>query len=80
MTRPDQPIALQAYEALADAYAAHIDTKPHNAYHERPATPSLLPDVKGLRVLDAGPVSTANGLCSMAPKLSGCTQARAWWN
>ncbi len=48
------PIALEAYEALADAYAALIDTKPHNAYYERPATLSLLPDVNGRRVLDAG--------------------------
>lgn len=51
---PDKPIALDAYETLAEAYAAVIDTKPHNAYYERPATLSLLPDVKGKRVLDAG--------------------------
>jgi len=51
---PDRPIALDAYEQLADAYAAHIDTKPHNAYYDRPATLSLLPDVRGMRVLDAG--------------------------
>jgi SAM-dependent methyltransferase len=50
----DKPIALDAYEALAEAYAAVIDTKPHNAYYERPATLSLLPEVKGKRVLDAG--------------------------
>lgn len=49
-----KPIALDAYEALAEAYAAVIDVKPHNAYCERPATLSLLPDVKGKRVLDAG--------------------------
>ena len=48
------PIALAAYEALAEAYASRIDTKPHNAYYERPATLSLLPEVKGKRVLDAG--------------------------
>jgi SAM-dependent methyltransferase len=48
------PIALDAYEALAEAYAARVDTKPHNAYYERPATLSLLPDVAGKRVLDAG--------------------------
>lgn len=52
MTEP--PIALEAYEQLAAAYAARIDTKPHNAYCERPATLSLLPDVAGARVLDAG--------------------------
>jgi len=50
----DKPIAFDAYEKLADAYAAKIDTKPHNAYLERPATLSLLPEVKGKRVLDAG--------------------------
>ena len=49
----DKPIALDAYEILAKAYASVIDTKPHNAYYERPATLSLLPDVKGRRVLDA---------------------------
>jgi len=39
---------------MAEAYAARVDTKPHNAYYERPATLSLLPDVMGKRVLDAG--------------------------
>jgi ubiquinone/menaquinone biosynthesis C-methylase UbiE len=48
------PLALHAYEQLADAYAAKIDTKAHNAYYERPATLSLLPDVSGLTILDAG--------------------------
>jgi SAM-dependent methyltransferase len=48
-----KPIALDAYEILAEAYASVIDTKPHNAYYERPATLSLLPEVKGKRVLDA---------------------------
>ena len=51
---PSKPIALAAYEALAEDYAAAVDTKPHNAYYERPATLSLLPPVEGLRVLDAG--------------------------
>jgi SAM-dependent methyltransferase len=49
-----KPIALDAYESLAESYAARVDTKPENAYYERPATLSLLPDVKGLHVLDAG--------------------------
>jgi ubiquinone/menaquinone biosynthesis C-methylase UbiE len=49
-----QPIAQDAYSELAEAYAASVDTKPHNAYYERPATLSLLPDVKGKHVLDAG--------------------------
>jgi SAM-dependent methyltransferase len=49
-----QPIALEAYEKLADRYATMVGTKPHNAYYERPATLSLLPSVRGKRVLDAG--------------------------
>jgi SAM-dependent methyltransferase len=48
------PIALTAYETLAESFASRIDTKPHNAYYERPATLSLLPEVRGQRVLDAG--------------------------
>jgi SAM-dependent methyltransferase len=50
----EKPIAQRAYDALAEAYAALVDTKPHNAYYERPATLSLLPEVRGKRVLDAG--------------------------
>lgn len=51
---PDKPISLEAYETLAESYASVVDTKPHNALYERPATLSLLPDVHGRRVLDAG--------------------------
>jgi SAM-dependent methyltransferase len=50
----EKPVAQEAYTALAEAYAAFVDTKPHNAYYERPATLSLLPNVKGKSVLDAG--------------------------
>jgi SAM-dependent methyltransferase len=51
----EKPIAFDAYETLAEAYAAAVETKPHNAYYERPATLSLLPDsLRGQRVLDAG--------------------------
>jgi SAM-dependent methyltransferase len=49
-----KPIALRAYEELADRYAKLIDTKAHNALYERPATLSLLPEVAGKQVLDAG--------------------------
>ena len=52
--RKKKPIAQDAYNNLAEAYAAMVDTKAHNAYYERPATLSLLPDVSGKRVLDAG--------------------------
>lgn len=50
----DTPIALAAYEQLAEGFADRIETKPHNAYYERPATLALLGDVRGLHVLDAG--------------------------
>ena len=54
MKNQDQPRAYNAYQQLADAYADRIDTKPHNAYYDRPAIFSLLPDLVGKRVLDAG--------------------------
>ena len=44
----------RAYTALADAYAARIGTKAHNAFYERPATLTLVPEVAGKTVLDAG--------------------------
>jgi SAM-dependent methyltransferase len=49
----DEPIALEAYERLADAYAARVDTKAHNAYYEMPAMLTLMPEVQGLQALDA---------------------------
>jgi len=49
-----RPIAADAYDRLADAFAAWVDTKPHNAHYDRPAVLSLLPPVSGRRVLDAG--------------------------
>ena len=50
----DRPLAGDAYERLAAGYDREGDTKPSNAYLERPATRSLLPDVDGAAVLDAG--------------------------
>jgi ubiquinone/menaquinone biosynthesis C-methylase UbiE len=49
----NKPIALDGYEKMAKLFYEKSDTKPHNAYYERPATISLLPDVKGSNVLDA---------------------------
>ena len=49
-----EPLARRAYEELAESYAALAPSKPHNAYYERPATLSLLGEVGGRRVLDAG--------------------------
>ena len=52
--RKKKPIAQDAYNDLAEAYAALVDTKPHNAYYERPAMLSLLPEVNGKHILDVG--------------------------
>jgi 2-polyprenyl-3-methyl-5-hydroxy-6-metoxy-1,4-benzoquinol methylase len=54
MTRNEKPVALEAWEALAENYAARADTQFENVHIERPATLSLLPDVSGKRVLDVG--------------------------
>ena len=51
---PKHPVAHDAYEKLAAGYDREGDTKPANAYLERPATLSLLPDVAGACILDAG--------------------------
>lgn len=47
-------ISLDAYNNMAEYYYNHVDTKPYNAYYERPATISILPQVEGKSVLDAG--------------------------
>lgn len=46
-------VSFNSYEEMAEYYFKYVDTKPWNAYYERPATISLLPDVKGKKVLDA---------------------------
>jgi SAM-dependent methyltransferase len=43
-----------SYDAVADAYAAKVETAPYNALYERPAMLALLPPVGGRDVLDAG--------------------------
>ena len=50
----DNPIALETYEAFGSDYARAIETNAWNAGYERPSTVALLPDVRGLKVLDAG--------------------------
>ncbi|WP_257347072.1 class I SAM-dependent methyltransferase [Pseudalkalibacillus decolorationis] len=47
-------VSYDAFQKLADYYFRNVDEKPANADYERPGTLSLLPDVDGLRVLDAG--------------------------
>lgn len=51
---PEHPVAKQAYDSLAAGYDREGDTKLSNAYLERPAMLSLLSDIEGNRVLDAG--------------------------
>lgn len=47
-------VSFSSYEVMAEHYFKYVDTKPFNAYYERPATISLLPKVEGKKVLDAG--------------------------
>ncbi|WP_247002372.1 class I SAM-dependent DNA methyltransferase [Halosolutus gelatinilyticus] len=54
MASEDEPVAKAAYDELADTYADEVRTNPYNADLEFPATSSLVPDVDGKRVLDAG--------------------------
>lgn len=49
-----KPLGQRNYEQFASRYAKYALIKPHNAAYERPATLSLLPEVTGQRVLDAG--------------------------
>ena len=51
---PEKPVGQRSFEQFARRYASAEPTKPHNAYLNRPALFSLLPDVHGKRVLDAG--------------------------
>jgi len=67
---PTQSIGHTAYSSFAERYAAFAPTKPHNALYERPATMSLLGDVAGLHVLDAG---CGPGICSEHLARSGAT-------
>lgn len=50
----ENSISFDSYEKMAEYYFECVDTKPFNAYYERPATLSLIPDVAGKKVLDAG--------------------------
>lgn len=50
----EPPVAKEAYDRLASGFDREGDTKPSNAYLERPAILSLLPDIEKSCVLDAG--------------------------
>lgn len=54
MKNRSKPIALEAYEKLAQAYSNIAESKAENGYNEHPAMRSVVGDVIGLHVLDAG--------------------------
>lgn len=54
MSEYETPIALAAYELLADGYDAKAETKAENGFNEHPAMRACVGDVTGLAVLDAG--------------------------
>jgi 2-polyprenyl-3-methyl-5-hydroxy-6-metoxy-1,4-benzoquinol methylase len=68
--KSSQSIGRTAYSEFAERYAAVARTKAHNALYERPATMSLLGDVSGLCILDAG---CGPGICSEHLARSGAT-------
>ncbi|NJO84745.1 MAG: hypothetical protein HC828_19575 [Blastochloris sp.] len=81
----DQPKSLgeKNYEAFADRYVRIAETKGHNAYYDRPAVTSLLPDVNGLHVLDAGCGGGYYSDCfwrTARRTLRRWMSRRAWWN
>jgi ubiquinone/menaquinone biosynthesis C-methylase UbiE len=53
-TEKSEPLARLVYARFAERYASAAPTKPHNALYEQPATLSLLGEVKGTHILDAG--------------------------
>jgi len=42
-----------SYLEIGERYATEVDTRPWNAYYERPSVLSLLPDIDGKDILDA---------------------------
>jgi SAM-dependent methyltransferase len=47
-------VSVKSYDEMAKYYENYVDTKPYNAYYERPATLSLLPETKNKKILDVG--------------------------
>jgi SAM-dependent methyltransferase len=47
-------VSIKSYDEMAKYYENYVDTKPWNAYYERPAVLSLLPEIKNKKILDAG--------------------------
>jgi SAM-dependent methyltransferase len=47
-------VSIKSYDVMAKYYENYVDTKPWNSHYERPAVLSLLPEIKGKKILDAG--------------------------
>jgi SAM-dependent methyltransferase len=47
-------VSIKSYDEMAKYYENYVDTKPWNAYYERPAVLSLLPEIKNKKILDVG--------------------------
>jgi 2-polyprenyl-3-methyl-5-hydroxy-6-metoxy-1,4-benzoquinol methylase len=47
-------VSMKSYDEMAKYYENYVDTKPWDALYERPATLSLLLEVKGKKILDIG--------------------------
>ena len=54
MTNPSRPIALDAYEKLAQGYSDIAETKAENGFIEQPVIRKCIGRVRELKVLDAG--------------------------
>jgi SAM-dependent methyltransferase len=67
-----------AYDELAEHYDSRVETKPHNAYYDRPAVQSLVPDVSGKHILDAGcgPGVYTKWLLDRGAKVTGIDASR----
>ncbi|RPJ77887.1 MAG: methyltransferase domain-containing protein, partial [Alphaproteobacteria bacterium] len=50
----EKPIALEAYEKLAESFARLAPTKAENAYIEQPAMRKAVGEVKGLKIFEVG--------------------------
>ena len=50
----EDTVAIKSYDEMAEYYASFVDTRPWNAYYERPATLSLLPKIKNMKIMELG--------------------------
>ena len=53
-TETKKPIALEAYEKLAEAFSEIAPAKAENAYIEQPAMRKAVGDVRGKKIFEAG--------------------------